>query len=255
MRLVRDVIEDGLAQYVGLYGDKTKVNDPLTGRPRVDHHYDLTPGAGGLRVRVWGSTGHMGSIFENDGAITKMAALGRALLRSRRAIEAAAGAGMRLALCGWPDDSRLLMEGGQGFLPTHAMEDVQDRIRAAARRGLEYYLRLIGGPADAAAGLRVTFEKLHNAAFAGPADSPDMLNAIAAARQAGVYQEGPVRGWDVSCDARIFACEYPGLPVITTGPGLLRYAHSDQEQIDMRAVAGASEFIFHYILRQTGSQT
>jgi acetylornithine deacetylase/succinyl-diaminopimelate desuccinylase-like protein len=102
--------------------------------------------------------------------------------------------------------------------------------------------------------LRVTFEKLHNAAFAGAADSADMRNAIAAAKAAGIYKEGPVRGWDVSCDARIFACEYPDLPVITTGPGLLRYAHSDQEQIDMREVARTCEFLAYYMLRQTGTE-
>lgn len=252
-KLLRDVLEDGLAQYVGLYGDKTRVNDPLTGRPKVDHHYDLAETDGGFRVRVWGATGHMGSIFENDGAITKMASMGRALLRSRKALEATAGGAMSLSLAGWDDSSKLLMEGGQGFLPTHRMEDVQTRMREAAWRGLETYLRLAGAPGEARRALHVTYDKLHNAAFAGAADSPDMRNAIEAAKLAGMYREGPIRGWDVSCDARIFACEYPGLPVITTGPGMLRYAHSDSEQIDMRDVVRACEFIAYYVLRQTGT--
>lgn len=251
--LVRDLLEDGLAQYVGLYGDKTKVLDPLKGKPKVDHHYDLVPRSNGFRVRVYGSTGHMGSIHENDGAITKMAAMGRALLRSRKALETAAGSRMSLSLVGWRNSSKLLMEGGQGFLPTHAMEDVQTRVREAAQRGLEVYLRSMGLPAKGGQTLSVSFDKLHNAAFAGPADSPDMRNAIEAARQAGTYKDGPVRGWDVSCDARIFACEYPGLPVITTGPGLLRHAHSDNEQVDMREVAKACEFVACYVLKQTGT--
>ena len=252
-RLVRDVLEDGLAQYVGLYGDKTKVTDPLTGKPKVQRHYDLAPRTNGFRVRVYGSTGHMGSILENDGAITKMATMCRALLRSRDALTAAAGARMSLSLVSWRHTSKLLMEGGQGFLPTHRMEDVQARLRQAAERGLQTYLLQIGSSACPRQALRVSYDKLHNAAFAGAADSPDMQNAIEAAKLAGIYKDGPVRGGDVSCDARIFACEYPGLPVITTGPGMLRYAHSDSEQIDMRDVVKACEFIAYFILKQTGT--
>lgn len=252
--LIRDVLEDGLAEYVGLYGDKTRVPDPLTGHPKVERHYDLAAGADAFCVRVWGATGHMGSIRENDGAITKMAALGRALMRSRRAIESAAEGQMALALCGWADSSALVMEGGQGFLPTHEMADVQARMRAAAQRGLEFYLRGAGLAVDTPGVLRMTYEKLHNAAFAGRADSPDMRNAIEAARSAGLWREGPIRGWDVSCDARIFACAYPDLPVITTGPGLLRYAHSDQEQIDMRDVARSCAFLAQFALKQTGTE-
>lgn len=252
--LVRDLIEDGLKQYIGLYGDKTQVMDPLTGKPKVDHHYDLTPISEGFRVRVWGSTGHMGSILENDGAITKMAAMGRSLVRSRAAIERAANCRMKLRLHAWPDPSRILLEGGQGFLPTHPMDEVQNRMRAAVRRGVQYYLDLVGARADADRAGQITFEKLHNAAFAGDPNSQDMLNAIEAAKAAGTWKGGPIRGWDVSCDARIFACEYPGLPVICTGPGLLRHAHSDQEQIDMKDVARTSEFLAYYVLKQTGTR-
>lgn len=253
--LVRDVIEDGLDQYIGLYGDKTKAIDPLTGKPKVDHHYDLTIMPLGFRVRVWGAAGHMGAIRENDGAITKMAAIGRALIRSREAVRRTAGGSMILRLHGWPDESRILIEGGQGFLPTHRMDEVQDRIRAAVFRGGRAYLADNGFGARSRMSdvFKVTFEKLHNAAFAGTPDSPDMMNAIEAAKAAGLWKEGPIRGWDVSCDARIFACEYPGLPVITTGPGLLRHAHSDQEQIDMRDVARTCEFLAYYVLKQTGS--
>jgi hypothetical protein len=182
-----------------------------------------------------------------------MAAMGRSLIRSWAVIERTAGGRMHLRLQGWPDESRLLMEGGQGFVPTHAMQQVQDRLQAAVWRGGQRYFDLIGAKADARQALRVTCDKLHNAAFAGAADSRDVLNAIEAARAAGVWKEGPIRGWDASCDARIFACEYPGMPVITSGPGLLRYAHSDHEQINIRDVAKASEFLAHFVLRQTGT--
>jgi hypothetical protein len=46
-----------------------------------------------------------------------------------------------------------------------------------------------------------------------------------------------VVGWDVSCDARLFAREYPELPVITAGAGALEYAHADDERITVDEVA------------------
>ncbi len=39
--LVGDCLEAGLAGYLGLYGDKTKVTDPATGKPMVARHYDV----------------------------------------------------------------------------------------------------------------------------------------------------------------------------------------------------------------------
>jgi hypothetical protein len=125
------------------------------------------------------------------------------------------------------------------------MEEVQERMRQAVWRGAEHYLRFVR-PADrvtpqrAARSLKVSYDKLHNAAFAGPADSPDMLNAIESARDASIWRDEPIRGWDVSCDSRIFASEYPQMPVITTGPGSLQHAHSDAEQIEMTTSSSIS---------------
>lgn len=60
-------------------------------------------------------------------------------------------------------------------------------------------------------------------------------------------------GWTVSCDARLFATEYPGMEVLTFGPGLLAHAHSDQEQIELDDIRRAVEFLALFILRQTGT--
>jgi hypothetical protein len=160
--LVADVLESAVAEYTSLYGDKTKAPD-ATGRPKVDRHYDLIESPGGLLVRVHGSTGHMGSILENDGAITKMATMVRALVRSRPAIESAAGRPMRLGLAGWQDPAHLIMEGGQGFLPTHDLPQIMGRLRQAVLRGAEAYAcqaKLDGGvrPSDC---FIVTYDKLN----------------------------------------------------------------------------------------------
>src|ERR1700722_11141774 len=62
--LERDCLDSGLAAYAGLYGDKTKVIDPATGKPMVARHYDLRRDQNGFAVNVHGATGHMGAIRE-----------------------------------------------------------------------------------------------------------------------------------------------------------------------------------------------
>ncbi|HEY9173614.1 MAG TPA: M20/M25/M40 family metallo-hydrolase, partial [Verrucomicrobiae bacterium] len=131
------------------------------------------------------------------------------------------------------------------------IDEVMERMRRAAQRGAENYLRRIGRRERGEDVVCVTYEKLHNVAFDGDPDSPSMRNAVAAAKACGIWEDEPIRGWTVSCDARLFATEYPDLPVLTFGPGQLAFAHSDQEQIDLTEVRAAAEFLALYILQQT----
>jgi acetylornithine deacetylase/succinyl-diaminopimelate desuccinylase-like protein len=250
--LVRDCLESGLAAYVGLYGDKTKVADPATGKPVVSRHYDLRRAGNGFEVTVNGATGHMGAIRERDGAITKMAHLLRSLIFSKARLVASGGP-VRFDLEGHPDGHGLVLEGGQGFVPTHGIDEVMERLRQAASRGAESYLRRCGQSSTGTEAVAVTYEKLHNVAFDGDPDSATMRNAIAAAKTCGLWKGGPVRGWTVSCDSRLFASEYPGLPVLTFGPGELAFAHSDQEQVALDDVVKAVELLALFLLRQTGT--
>jgi acetylornithine deacetylase/succinyl-diaminopimelate desuccinylase-like protein len=251
--LVRDCLEAGLANYIGLYGDKTKVTDPATGKPMVARHYEFQREGNGFKVRVHGAAGHMGAIRERDGAITKMAHFVRSLVASKLRIETMAGEPVRLELAGEPDGEVLVLEGGQGFVPTHDINEVMNRMRQAARRGAENYLRRLGRAERGEDVVAVAYEKLHNVAFDGNPNSPSMRNAIAAARQCGLWKNEPVLGWTVSCDARLFATEYPGMEVLTFGPGELAVAHSDEEQIPLEAIRVAAEFLALFLLRQTGT--
>lgn len=252
-QLVRDCLESGLAGYIGAYGDKTKVLEPATGRPMVARHYDLQRAAGGFQITVHGASGHMGAIRERDGAITKLAHLVRALLRSRARLEAVNGGRVSFELDGSRDSTALVLEGGQGFVPTHPIEEVMARLRRAAERGAEHYLRFAGHSEAGGAVVKLTYEKLHNVAFDGDPASPAMRNALAAAQLCGLPQDDPILGWTVSCDARLFASEYPGMPVLTFGPGQLAYAHSDHEQIAVADIRRAAEFLALFLLRQTGT--
>ena len=246
--LVRDCLAFALSEYVGLYGDKTRVLDATTGKPKVARHYDLRREPPDLIVDIHGAAGHMGSIDENDGAITKMATMVRALIASRRKLVELAGGPVALELTDGREDGTLTLEGGQGFVPTHSMDEVMARMRAAAERGAEAYLRRLGRREAGREAVRVSYDKLHNAAFDGDPDSPSVRRAIAAAERCGLWKDEPITGWTVSCDARLFATEHPGTPVLTFGPGHVGRAHSDQEQLSIDELVQAAQFLAAYLL-------
>jgi len=251
--LVQDCLEAGLAGYIGLYGDKTKTLDAATRKPIVARHYELRRTKTGFQIDVHGATGHMGAIRERDGALTKMAHLVRSLVSSKSRLEKLVGSPVRLELGGPVSEKTLMAEGGQGFVPAHSIDEIMTRLRMAAQRGAENYLRRIGRFNKGNQVVHVTYDKLHNAAFDGDPDSPTAHNALAAARACGLPQDKPLLGWTVSCDARLFAGEYPKMPVLTFGPGLLAHAHSDQEQIAIEDVRRAAEFLALFLLQQTGT--
>lgn len=240
--IVRRALEAGLAEYVARYGDKTKVADPATGAPKVERHYDLVAKAAGLELTVWGSTGHMGSILEHDGAITKAAFMLDEAWRRLADFDA------RLESADDPDP--LVLEGGQGFLPTHGIDEVESRIRDAAARAWQEARAAHGyaGPAP-----EVSFDKLHNDAFDGDPDSRAMRCGLAAARATGIAVDLPIRGFRASCDARLFAREHPETPVITTGPGSITVAHGEAERIELAELTRSSAFLALYILLLTGT--
>lgn len=250
--LIDDAIAFALADYVALYGDKTKVMDGTSGKPKVARHFDLEEAPFGYTCRVHGSTGHMGSIMENDGAITKMACFVRGLYRSKDKIAQASGGQVILRLHDVDESSRTLnLEGGQGFVPTHEIDEVMERIRGAASAGVAHYLSMQGLPLDAAA-IEVGYDKLHNDAFDGDPDSPQMRRTIQAAKDVGIWKDHPIMGWTVSCDARLFAKIRPDMPVITSGAGQLQYAHGDAEQLKLDDLMSSVAFVAVYLLREAG---
>jgi acetylornithine deacetylase/succinyl-diaminopimelate desuccinylase-like protein len=93
-----------------------------------------------------------------------------------------------------------------------------------------------------------TFQRLHNNAFERPVDSAGMQTALAALRAAGLDRGEPVRGWEVSCDARLFADLRPEADVVSFGPGNLRCAHSDEESITVQEILQGAEALAYMAL-------
>jgi acetylornithine deacetylase len=130
----------------------------------------------------------------------------------------------------WPSmaPGTCVVEGGVGFLPNKPMASVQEDLRALIREAGDPWL---------AANTVLDFPKLHNDAYRIDPGHPAVTSLAAACRAAGLSSE--VFGWNVSCDARLYALR-GGMPAIVFGPGDVADAHSDHEQIriaDLRSAA------------------
>ncbi|UCF96593.1 MAG: M20/M25/M40 family metallo-hydrolase [Spirochaetaceae bacterium] len=250
------LLQKGLQEYIRRYGDKTVVSNRCsaggaTGIPAgLERHYDLkSTSSGEIELRVYGLSGHMGALFENDNALIKAAYLLEPLFTVRTG-----GRGWTIR---FPDEwghSSLLLEGGQGFVPTHSMEQIKSRLGGAVQRAYRRYTRSTWRrtPFFRDTAPRVSFSKLHNEAYQCDPDSPAVADAQLAAEDAGIEVRRPAVGWEVSSDARIFAHLRPELTVFTTGPGSLALAHSDQEQITIDELSASTLMLTLFLLHYGG---
>ncbi|MCD6308984.1 MAG: M20/M25/M40 family metallo-hydrolase, partial [Candidatus Latescibacteria bacterium] len=121
----------------------------------------------------------------------------------------------------WPSmvPDKCEVEGGIGFLPNRDIDDIKAEMKQWILDRGDDWLR---------EHFDIRYEKLHNAAYEIPPDHPlvDCLSGVA--KDAGISDE--IRGWTVSCDARLFT-RVADMPVITLGPGSLVHAHSTTEQV------------------------
>jgi len=243
--IVEKTIERGIEKYIDIYGDKTRIVDPSTGRRKLVEHYKIRREENTYVVKVMGTTGHMGSLLENDAAIAKWAYIAREFIEDRLLHRSR----LKVKLAGQETTTsdKLVFEGAQGFLPTHSIEQIKTRTENAFRRGIESYLCSIGSNQE---DIRcdISFNKLHNDAYAGNPDARSVQIALRVAYEYGLRKPNqPVLGWDVSCDARLFANEHPELSVITFGAGKLEDAHSDSERVVLsdifRTICASSLFV------------
>jgi hypothetical protein len=228
---VIEFFDEAIGYYTHLYGDKTREKDPGTGQPKVARHFSVkvepTPDTTNLRIDIYGKSGHLAAVGECDGAITKAAFLLSGLIKAAAKFPQVQATGR---LAGSTDDGReIILEGGQGFTPVHAMADVQTRMIAAARRGAQKYCKHRGRPYDDSM-VEMSFDRLHNDAYA---DSPDIapMRALKAACDALGQPAPRAVAWEVSCDARIY--HKKGHPTAIFGAGKLEHAHADDEHVDL----------------------
>jgi len=238
--------ERALKRYCSIYGDKTREADPETGRPKVAEHFFLeAKGEGRFLLRLHGRAGHMGSLAACDNAITKAAYVVRELSQLRTS-----GKAVHIALAGHRGDA-LTIEGAQGFVPTHSIRDVADRLAAAAERGAAEFCTEAGLEKDSVVA-RISFDRLHNDAFAREPDSELAVYAAESCRRAGLDVTARPTGWETSCDARLFADRFRDRDVIVFGPGQLRHAHAADESISLREIAAGARMLAFLALEAAG---
>jgi hypothetical protein len=104
------------------------------------------------------------------------------------------------------------MEGGQGFIPTHAVAEIKERMRdrddCAGPAAISGYC---GVDLDPAGGLRMGFDKLHNDAYACDAESSDMHNAHRGDARAAEHVRRTSRWSDGTCRATR-GCSHANIP-------------------------------------------
>lgn len=179
-----------------------------------------------LVVTIHALPGHMGSHDRDTDAITKAAVV----------IATAEGLGMGLPR--WPGDRGVIrVAGGQGFLPDRGITDVVAVLSSAFEEGLAEARRRYGLEVDDLAG-KISFDRLHNNAFASASAAPAGPTLAAAVGSICATDPPPVVGWKASCDARIFAdhCD----DVVTFGAGTLEVAHGPNEWIAVQDVLRAA---------------
>ena len=237
MKLI-EFLDEAAAEYVRLYGDKTREIDAATGRPKVARHFDVKVSPGPeyhtVRINVYGKGGHMGALSECDSAITKAAYLLAALMHVSRRFPMVRAWARLLEDDAVAADPRsvpeqLWLQGGQGFTPAHRMEDVKQRLAAAAQRGVQEYCRLRGVPFTQAM-VTMSFDLLHNDAYAEAVDCGPMRALQTAFEALGEAWPAPV-AWETSCDARLY--HHRGMPAAIFGAGPLEAAHGPDEYVDL----------------------
>ena len=139
----------------------------------------------------------------------------------------------------WPSmvPGEATIEGGVGFLPNKRLDDVKRDLRAVVEALPDEWTRMH---------YTLDFPKLHNDAYAIPADHPLPQTLAAAARDVGL--PGEVFGWNVSCDARLYY-HVGGMPTVVFGPGQVAQAHSVGERIDLEDIRSAAEALALFVVR------
>ena len=224
--------KNGALNEPGLRNSMTSAFDAALSDGEFTHktEYPCVEAGGGKKARLHFRSigGHMGSMARDSDAIVKAASTTIRMAQKKE---------LFFHLLDKP--RTLILEGGQGFLPDHTIEDVKEKIALAVESALHDF-RSMHGLSNTHLHLALSFDKLHNRAYCSKrANGTEKL--VDALYQLTEIDARPLQGWQASCDARIFAKKFK--EVITFGAGRLQDAHQDDEQIHLPDIAAAAAVI------------
>ncbi|MFQ6130893.1 MAG: ArgE/DapE family deacylase [Armatimonadota bacterium] len=221
------------------------------------HVHPANRGALWFRLKTFGKPVHMGRMHEGISALDKMTVVieqlreyGERLVRESRGVpqferyERPVQLNVGTIKGGeWPSmvPGEVTIEGGVGFLPNKRMDDVKHELREAVESVDDQWLKH---------NYELDFSKLHNDAYATPADHPLPQTLARACRDLGLESE--VFGWNISCDARLYY-HVGGMPTVVFGPGSVAQAHSIGEGLNLGEMQRAAEALALCIVEWCGT--
>lgn len=129
-----------------------------------------------------------------------------------------------------------ILEGGVGFLPNKNLEKVKKELKEVIEKIEDDWIRTH---------YQLDFNRLRNEAYEINENHPLVTTLYHSSREANLDPE--VFGWNVSCDARLYAVR-GGMPVVVFGPGDIAYAHSNEERIDVEEILKAAEALVLFLV-------
>ncbi len=209
-------------------------------------------GAVWFRVTCTGKPGHSGRAGDTVSAL-KMAIRAIEILEGYHARLLAASRGLelfdqfpnpmpitfgKLAAGDWPATapSRAVVEGVLGLLPNKTRYQVMEEMRQAILDEGDDWLR---------EHFSLDFMYRHDA-HVTPTTHPLVTGLQACCRDAGAA--GDVTAMTASCDSWFYNNQL-GIPSVVFGPGSLRFAHSNEEQIQLNDIAAAAVVLVQFIQR------
>jgi acetylornithine deacetylase len=133
--------------------------------------------------------------------------------------------------------------GGIGFLPNKTLAGIERELHQAIQAGDDEWLK---------SHYELRFNRLRNDAYAIPSDHPlpQALSQCCKARG----KQGEIFGWNVSCDARLYA-RAGKMPTVVFGPGDVVQAHASNEYVKISEVLKAAEILATFMISWCGNRT
>lgn len=242
---------------LALIRERPKADAVIVGEPVGLNVHPANRGALWWKLTVRGVATHMGRAHEGVNAIEKamkaityLRELEARLLaevkgyqlfeRYERPIQLNVGT-MQAGVMPSMVADKAVVEGGIGFLPNKTLADMEEALHEAIRQGADAWLKNH---------YEFSFNKIRNDAYEIPGDHPLPALLSRCCRDAG--EEGDVFGWNVSCDARLYA-KAGGMPTVVFGAGDILQAHAVDESIDVVEVVKAAEIIARFMVEWCGS--
>lgn len=142
----------------------------------------------------------------------------------------------------WPSmvPGHAVIEGGVGFLPNRSMDQVKKELTEILNTLPNRWIREHH---------TLSFRRIHNDSYETDFTHPAVNELSAAVAESGLSPD--VLGWNVSCDARLYA-KVGGMPTIVFGPGSITEAHAKDERIELSQIECAAEILVRFVLRWCG---